>query len=384
MSVVGEQVDDAARVKARRRALDIEAGLAWTALFGSLPTQYSWNATKARRAGAEAFGRDQLGFTSRLDGRWHPWPSPQRISKDFAGEHAGLRGMDCYRRIMTNVRKKLRDLGTSYKPIVRSDVLARAQLQARARHISGQQPMTVPHELQCASLRQHSFEREIPWLSGSNTTGPIRVPAVRDRGVCVMSSMDSTERASFFAHALRIDMFDRSIGLMIAASTTQVQIGSPKGSVPGLADLAASTSSQHRSGDQCLEILEASAADAESGNDAGRCAEGRRGLLATLEWALRHQPDLVQLGPLSLAIAEGQSLLSKLVAFVDGWTAGPAAAAITLDPTGSHDEAMLMARATWTFEATQAIAPDPETVVDPAHDMTAAEAKILRRIIEAS
>ena len=382
MAVVDEEVDAAAQLKARRRALDLDAGLAWTALFGTLPTQYSWNATKARKAGAEAFGRDQLGFTSRLDGHWYPWPSPQRIGKDFAGEHAGLSGMECYRKTVTNLRKKLRERGMPYKPIVRSDKLGWAQLQARARHNSGPQPMAVPPEVQCASLRRHSFERESPWLRGSNTTGPIRIAAVQDRGICVMSSVDSAERWSFFAHTLSIDMLDPTIGVMIAASTTQMQVLSPKGPVPDLAELADATAQQHRSGGGCLSIPEVSAEHGVAGDDATRQAGGRPRLLAALEWARRHQHDLVKLGPMSVAIAEGESILPEIVEFIDGFTAGPVAAAITLDPTGSHDEALLVTRATWSFEATQLVAPDPGVVVDRTHDMTTAEAKILRRMIE--
>ena len=145
--------------------------------------------------------------------------------------------MECYRKTVSDFRKKLRDLGTPYKPIVRSDRLVWARLQAEARQNSGRHPMIVPPELQCASLRQHSFERESPWLRGSATTGPIRVPAVRDRGICVMASAGCRERTSFVAHTLSSDMFDRSIGLMVGASTTQVQIGSPTGPVPDLADL---------------------------------------------------------------------------------------------------------------------------------------------------
>ena len=381
MSGADEDLDAAARRK-KRRALDIEAGLTWAALFGALPTQYSWNATKARKAGAEAFGRDQLGFTSRLDGRWYAWPSPQRLCRDFAGEHPGRSGMECYRKTVSDFRKKLRDLGTPYKPIVRSDRLAWARLQAQARQNSGRGPMTVPRQVQCASLRQHSFERESPWLRGSATTGPIRVPAVRDRGICVMASVDSSERASFFAHTLTVDMFDRSIGLMIGASTTQVQIGSPKNPVPGLADLAATTASQHHAGAQSLEIREAAAERAASGEPEVTPVGSRAGLLATLEWARRHQHHLVEAGPVSLTIAEGQSILPQMVALIDGWTAGSLAVAITLHPTGGCDEALLLTKTTWTFEAMPFAVPDPDTVVDPTHDMTTAEARILRRLIE--
>ena len=384
MSVAHETVDDDVRRKVRRRALDVEAGLVWRALFGELPTQYSWNATKARNAGAKAFGRDQLGFTSRFDGHCHPWPSPQRLAKDFAGEHPAQSGMECYRRIVSELHKELRHLGMSYKPILRSDRLAFANLQQQARYVTGRQPMTVPPEVQCASLRQHSFEREIPWLSGSKTTGPIRVPAIQDRGICIMASLDGDERWSFFTHTLRIDMLDPAVGLMIAASTTQVQVGSPIGPVPDLAELAAATAQQHRSGDCCLALPEDSAEHAAAGENAAPPARARRGLVAALEWALRHQHHLVELGPLSLVVTDGQSLLPELVAFVDGWTAGPAAAAITLAPTGSHHEALLIAKATWTFEAKQVVVPDPDTVVDPTHDMTTADVKILRRMIEAA
>lgn len=384
MSIAAETVDDVARRKTRRRALDIEAGLVWRALFRDLPTQYSWNATKARNAGAKAFGRDQLGFTSRLDGHWHPWPSPQRLAKDFAGEYPAQSGMECYRRIVNKLHKKLGRLGMSYKPILRSDRLAFANLQQQARHVTGRQPMTVPPEVQCASLRQHGFEREIPWLSGSKTTGPIRVPAIRDRGICVMASLDGDERWSFFTHTLCIDMLDPAIGLMIAASRTQVQVGSPKGPVPDLANLAAATAQEHRAGDCCLAIPEDPVEQAAAGEEAGSPAGTRRGLVAALEWALRHQQHLVELGPLSLVVTDGQSLLPELVAFVDGWKAGPAAAAITLAPTGSSDEALLIAKATWTFEATQVGLPDRDTVVDPTYDMTTAHARILRRMIEAA
>jgi len=131
-------------------------------------------------------------------------------------------------------------------------------------------------------------------------------------------------------------------------------------------------------------MLEDSAGHPAAGDDAAPPAGARPALAAALEWALRRQHDLAELGPLSLAIAEGQSLLPELVAFVDGWTAGPAAAAITLDPTGSHHEALLIAKATWTFEATQVVVPDPDAVVDPTHDMTTADVKILRRMIEAA
>ena len=177
-------------------------------------------------------------------------------------------------------------------------------------------------------------------------------------------------------------MFDRSIGLMIGASTTQVQIGSPTGPVPDLADLAATTKSQHHAGSQCLEIREATAERAATGDRAALPAAGRAGLLATLEWARRHQHHLVEVGPVSLTIAEGQSILPQLVAFIDRWTAGPLALAITLHPTGSRDEARLLTRTTWTFEATPFVAPDPDTAVDSTHDMTPSEAKILRGLIE--
>ena len=131
-------------------------------------------------------------------------------------------------------------------------------------------------------------------------------------------------------------MFDRSIGLIIGANTTQLQIGSPTGPVPDLTDLVATTSRSIARGSQCLEIREATAERAATGDRAVLPAAGRAGLLATLEWARRRQHHLVELGPVSLTIAEGQSILSRVVAFTDGWTAGPLALAITLDPTGSR------------------------------------------------
>ncbi len=140
MPAVRDDVD-VARRKARRRALDIEAGLVWMTLFGTQPTWHAWNATRARKTGHVAFGRDQLGFTSRIDGKWRQWPSPQRIAKDFAHENAGMSGMDSYRAIIKNLRKTLRDLQTPYVPIVVLEQLQWAELQARARARSGPQPI---------------------------------------------------------------------------------------------------------------------------------------------------------------------------------------------------------------------------------------------------
>jgi hypothetical protein len=61
----------------------LDAGLSWVGRFGFKPNSSTWNATRAWRAGGDAYQRHQEGWSPRRTGVWRSWPQPHDVTRRF-------------------------------------------------------------------------------------------------------------------------------------------------------------------------------------------------------------------------------------------------------------------------------------------------------------
>jgi len=336
------------RQREQQRPLDIECGLAYFALFGELPNTDSWNATNCRTTGPAPFFCHEFPFLSRLDGRWHPWPSPQRIERDFPASYPADRGLDAFNRIVVKTWLTLKRQGTPYVPLAFRESVFDAALQAASRASITDPAMTVPGVLRCSSLRKDRAGRENPARFGSTSWGPIGIPRVAERGLCVIASFDFWRRFECVRKTVLADLVDDGAGICITSTPTAVVIRSRHGSIPAIQRLNVPQvrASPHGS------VLIHEPSEATTHAPGNRARVERPALLDVLRWVLDCRDDLIATGTLSILIAEaqagGRSILPQLGAFLGLWTARHAPSdaetiAAALDRAVAGDEPALAA-----------------------------------------
>ena len=365
--------DAASDRREQRRALLIEAGIAWLTMFGVLPNTRSWNATKAREDGPESFLYHEMAFISRLDGRAHPWPSPATIARHF--RTAPSRGqLDEYREIVGQVHRELIRNGTPYEPIVLEDSLIWAMLQASSRASVADPKMQVPHQLRCRPGDSAMPGDEPRGRIGSSDWGPIRIPRLTDRGVCLVAALDPDRRVDVTRTVLRADLVDEELGVMILATPLSVTIRAREGRVPRMDRLDVPGATTSPAG--ILTIPEMPPAGGQ------RPWEARPGLLMALRWALDYQHDLAATGIVSILVAEaqadGRSVLLALAGVAQFWWTTNLALTAIIDPTGSPDEQLLSQIATTRVEFVQGHRIAPEDVFDPGCGISDATLRAIR------
>jgi len=414
--------DHAAREwrRQRQRALDIERGLAFLALFGVLPNTDSWNATKSRKKGPTSFFRHQFPFISRLDGRWHPWPSPQQIACRFPSDDPTQPRMEAFRRLVTRVWATLERQGTPYEPIVFPESILEAALQASSRSSIADPAMIVPEIIRCASLRRDRTGWENPARFASSTCGPIGLPRAEDRGLCIIAAPDLERRLECTRRSILADRIDEGVGVLITATPVSVVISARRGPVPAIHHLPAPDAQV--APNWCVSVPEPPTPAVATDGVSSRLA--RPALLDVLKWALECRDELIATGVLSLVIAEAQaderSILPELGVFLTLWSARHAppdaqafaavldhaaagdqlaaeaglaelmsplqasrlAVVAVIEPCDSDDERCLDADATCRFEFLPDDAIDRTATYRPDAGINDAHLKAIRRAIE--
>lgn len=407
--------------RCRQRALDVERGLFWLTVFGVLPNTESWNATKARAKGATSFFCHEFPFFSRLDGRWHPWASPQRIARDFRSEDLRDRGLDAFGRVVARTAAALELQGTPYAPLAFRESVFSAAIAAGSRLSMADPTMSPPPAVLCRSLREDTTGWENPARFGMSPWGPFGLPRVEERGLVVIASRDAERRFDSARKAVLADLVDDGVGVAITSTPSGVTIASRVGPIPALERFVA-CGGQMGTGAR-VTIPERASGNEPMANGA-RNQGARTALLAGLRWALNCGPELTAAGHLSLVVAEaqanGNTVLPELAGFLDLWSVrhappDPAALATVLDlaasgdlgcaetelaaltssllesrlavvaiiePSNDDDESCLVSKATYTFEFTSDDGIDRSAILDPGHGISAAHLTAIRRALE--
>ncbi len=405
----------------RQRALDIERGLFWLTVFGVLPNTESWNATKSREKGATSHFCHEFPFFSRLDGRWHPWSSPQRIARDFRSEDPRDRGLDAFGRVVARTAVVLERRGTPYDPLVFRESVFSAAIAAGSRLSMADPTMSPPSAVLCRSLREDTTGWENPWRFGMSPWGPCGLPRVEERGLVVIASRDVERRFDSARKAVLADLVDDGVGVSITATPSEVTIVSRIGPIPALDRLVASGA--HVNAGEHLTIPEYASGTGPMTNRT-HAHGARTALLTVLRWVLDCGPELTAAGHLSLVVAEaqadGNTVLPELAAFLDLWSArqappAPAAfaavlnlaasgdlasaetelAALTsplpesrlavvaiIEPSDDDEEDCLASKATYTFEFLPDEGIDRSAILDPGHGISNAHLKAIRKALE--
>ena len=405
----------------RQRALDVERGLFWLTVFGVLPNTESWNATKAREKGATSFFCHEFPFFSRLDGRWHPWASPQRIARDFRSEDPRDRGLDAFGRVVARTAAALERQGTPYAPLAFRESVFSAAIAAGSRLSMEDPTISPPPSILCRSLREDTTGLENPARFGMSPWGPFGLPRVEERGLVVIASHDVERRFDCARKAVLADLVDDGVGVSITSTPSGVTIASRVGPVPALERLVACGA--HVDTGARVTIPERASGTEPMANGA-RKQGARTALLAGLRWALDCGPELTAAGHLSLVVAEaqanGNTVLPELAGFLDLWSVrrappDPAAFATVLDlaasgdlesaetelaaitsslpesrlavvaiiePSNDDGENRLASKATYTFEFTSEDGIDRNAILDPGHGISTAHLTAIRRALE--
>ena len=406
----------------RQRALDVERGLFWRTVFGVLPNTESWNATKAREKGAGSFFCHEFPFFSRLDGRWHPWASPQRIARDFRSEDPRDRGLDAFGRVVARTAATLERQGTPYAPLAFRESVFSAAIAAASRLSLADSTMSPPPAVLCRSLREDTTGWENPWRFGMSPWGPFGLPRVEERGLVVIASGDAERRFDSARKAVLADLLDDGVGVSITSTPSGVTIASRVGPIPALGRFVACGAHVGSAGAR-VTIPERASGIEPMANGA-RNQSARTALLSGLRWALDCAPELTAVGYLSLVVAEaqadGNTVLPELAGFLDLWSVrqappDPAAVAAVLDlaalgelgsaetelaaltrplpesrlavvaiiePSNDDDENRLASKAAYTFEFTSEDGVDRGAILDPGHGISTAHLKAIRRALE--
>ena len=407
----------------RQRALDVERGLFWLAVFGVLPNTESWNATKAREKGATSFFCHEFPFFSRLDGRWHPWASPQRIARDFRSEDPRDRGLDAFGRVVARTAAALERRGTPYAPLAFRESVFSAAIAAGSRLSMEDPRMSPPPSVLCRSLREDTTGLENPARFGMSPWGPFGLPRVEERGLVVIASRDAERRFDSARKAVLADLVDDGVGVSITSTPSDVTIASRLGPIPALDRLVASGA--HVSAGEHLTIPEHASGTGPMTNRT-HAHGARTALLTVLRWVLDCAPELTAAGHLSFVVAEaqadGNTVLPELVAFLDLWSARqapptPAAFAAVLhlaasgdlasaetelaalisplpetrlavvaiiEPSDDDEQDCLASKATYTFEFLPDEGIDRSAILDPGHGISSAHLKAIRKALESA
>ena len=418
---VVQDADVRAQRRRRQRALDVERGLFWLTVFGVLPNTESWNATKARQKGATSHFCHEFPFFSRLDGKCHPWSSPQRIARDFPSEHSRDRGLDTFGRVVARTAAVLERQGAPYDPLAFQESVFSAAVAASSRLSMEDPTMAPPSAILCRSLRENTTGWENPSRLGMSAWGPFGLPRVVERGLAVIASRDLERRFDSARKAVLADLFDDGVGVSITSTPSDVTIASRVGPIPALERLVASGA--HVSAGAHVTIPEWANGTGPVAN--GAPAQGARtALLTVLRWVLDCGPELTAAGYLSLVVAEAQAdgitVLPELAVFLDLWSArqappNPAAFAAVLnlaaagdprsaetelaalisplqesrlavvaivEPSDDDNEDCLASRATYAFDFLPDEGIDRSAILDPGYGISNAHLKAIRKALE--
>ena len=251
--------------------------------------------------------------------------------------------------------------GKPYEPIVTVEQLLQADIAMRA--WTPRDERLLAPDLFCKSSRRQGFTDEWPLFTPDD--GPaIRVPRMQARGLCILCSPGWEDRHKFFCHVLVNDAEEREVGIHIIATPDLVGIGDPRYLIPELSTLVAAFPGSSTVEDGFVRIREPTATRAASRRRTNTLRRPRLGL--ALEWALEHQQMLSDRGIVSLVVAEGHTVVPQLLDFIDGWTSGPLAVAVGIDPAGEPDAPMtrLLGLARTVFLACPFQAIDRHAIVD--------------------
>lgn len=144
----------------------MEAGLAWHARYGTLPTSEAWNSSLARGDDSPPRAADRVEAYSRYLAGYHPilepavlrtWPRPDEIAKLYRShERKGTSAFETYARDVREEIRRRERLGDQYEPIPLSPA---HEFDCRLRGFSP----SLPPELRADVDGQ---TRRMDWFSG--------------------------------------------------------------------------------------------------------------------------------------------------------------------------------------------------------------------------